>query len=203
MNSNQFPSYFKDIPTIKMYDPLSQFLGSVKDGVLEYRYEDVVKMAGHSCPTVAGAYLLTCKALEALYQDTIPVRGAVQVAFKDSYENGVTGVISSVISNITGACGKGGFKGLNGKFSRDSLMSFGEEIEAQIKFVRMDTRESVLLTYNPNIVTPESRIQELMKQISLNDYNEAILDEFGKLWQKRVKKILIDNYNNKELVKVD
>jgi hypothetical protein len=200
MNSNQFPAFFKDVRTIKMYDPLAQFLGSVKDGIIEYSYEEIVKMAGHSCPTVAGAYLLTCKGLEALYENETPTRGEVELFFKDSQESGVTGVISSVMSNITGACGKGGFKGINGKFLRNNLTNFNQNIQAQVKFTRKN--KSVLLTYNPNIVPPKPRLQELMGEVFSNNIDTATKEEFGTLWQERVKEILIDNFDNSELVKI-
>ena len=42
-----------------MRDPLARFLGAAEDGVIEYTYADTVKLAGHSCPTVASAYLMT------------------------------------------------------------------------------------------------------------------------------------------------
>ena len=54
---------------------LASFLGAFEDGIIEYSYLDVVKSAGHSCPTVLGAYLMTLKGLEALYKDEIPKRG--------------------------------------------------------------------------------------------------------------------------------
>ena len=49
-----------------MHDRLAEFLGAADGGVIEYRYVDAVKLAGHSCPTVAGAYLLTSKVLSGL-----------------------------------------------------------------------------------------------------------------------------------------
>ncbi len=47
--------------------------------LLSSRYLDVVKSAGHSCPTVAGAYLATREALKRLYGDELPERGAIRV----------------------------------------------------------------------------------------------------------------------------
>ncbi|NLY64247.1 MAG: hypothetical protein GX070_04730 [Alcaligenaceae bacterium] len=57
-----FPSFFDQAPTISLRDPLAGFLGAAHNGVIQYTYTDVVKLAGHSCPTVAGAYLMTFKA---------------------------------------------------------------------------------------------------------------------------------------------
>ena len=62
-----FPAFYSEAPTIKLRDPLAQFLGAARHGVIEYRYTDVVRLSGHSCPTVAGAYLMALHGLRALY----------------------------------------------------------------------------------------------------------------------------------------
>ena len=58
-----YPNFFKTIEVIKVKDPLSKILGVFENGEYEFSYLDVVKSAGHSCPTVAGAYIITLKAL--------------------------------------------------------------------------------------------------------------------------------------------
>jgi len=55
--------FFNQVQTITMYEPLGEFLGS--SAIQEFRYSDVVKLSGHSCPTVAGAYLMTLYGLKA------------------------------------------------------------------------------------------------------------------------------------------
>jgi hypothetical protein len=203
MHKDGYPLFFNDVKTISMFDPLALFLGSSQDGIIKYDYKQIVKFAGHSCPTVAGAYLLTSKALENLYgKEELPTRGEIAVEFKDSLDSGATGVISTIISNITGAFGKSGFKGMNGKFKRDSLMTFNESINAQVKFIRIDTSKSVELEYNPNIVPPSLLLQELMKKVLSSNATAKEKYEFKKLWQDRVEKILIDNFDNEELVKI-
>ena len=109
-----FPKFFDEVPGITTFDPLALTLGTVEDGIIKFRYTQIVKSAGHSCPTVAGAYLMTLKALDALYPDKPAVSGEIKVEFKEDMEDGVAGVIGNVISNITGATDKSGFKGLNG-----------------------------------------------------------------------------------------
>jgi hypothetical protein len=37
-------------------DPLAEVLGAGERGLIEYRHLDAVKLAGHSCPTAAGAW---------------------------------------------------------------------------------------------------------------------------------------------------
>ena len=77
-----YPQFFNKIPTIKLQDDLASFLGAFEDGVIEFSYLDIVKSAGHSCPTVLGAYLMTLEGLEALYENEIPKRGEIIVEFK-------------------------------------------------------------------------------------------------------------------------
>jgi hypothetical protein len=62
------PSFFDTIEKIKLQDPLSAFLGTFENGLIEFSYQDVVKSAGHSCPTVAGAYICTLEGLKLYIQ---------------------------------------------------------------------------------------------------------------------------------------
>ena len=61
-----FPAFFDDAPVIRMRDGLAKLLGTARDGVIEYRYADAARLAGHSCPTVAGAWLSARAGLRAL-----------------------------------------------------------------------------------------------------------------------------------------
>ena len=99
------PDFFDAVPRISLYDPLAEFLGATKDGILQYGYFDAVRLAGHSCPTVAAAYWSTFKALACLYPDAMPVRGEIRVEFSQDSASGVTGVIANVVSMLTGARG--------------------------------------------------------------------------------------------------
>ena len=51
--------HLTNTPSITMRDPLSQVLGAVTDGLVEYSFLDCVKLVGHSCPTVASTFLMT------------------------------------------------------------------------------------------------------------------------------------------------
>lgn len=62
-----FPDFFTQAPILRVRDPLAQFLGAARNGILEYHYADAVHLAGHSYPTVAGAYLLTLRGLRTFY----------------------------------------------------------------------------------------------------------------------------------------
>ena len=190
--NNQF---FNEIKTIKLKDDLLKTLGGSKDGIVEFSYFDIVKSAGHSCPTVAGAYLSTMYALEYLYKDEIPNRGEILVEFKDDLNSGVTGVISNVITQITGATKNSGFKGLNGNFVRHSLMDFNVNINSQIKFTRVDTNKQVEIIYNPSSINADENMSNLMQKVLNNSASKEDKELFGNLWQDRVKRIF-ENSNN-------
>ena len=191
-----YPKFYDEIEKIKVKDPLSNALGAFENGEYEFSYVDVVKSAGHSCPTVAGAYLITLEALKHLYPDSIAIRGNIKVEFEEALEDGVAGVISNVVSQITGATDKSGFKGLSGKFARHSLMHFNSDINASARFTRIDNLTSVDVTYNPSNVMPNPDMQILMKKMATGDASSDELKEFGLLWQDRVKRI----FENKEIV---
>ena len=197
-----FPKFFDEVPGITTFDPLALTLGTVEDGIIKFRYTQIVKSAGHSCPTVAGAYLMTLKALDALYPNTPAIRGEIKVEFKENLEDGVAGVIANVISNITGATDKSGFKGLNGNFARHSLMKFNSDISSNARFTRTDTNKSVDVYYNPGIIPPLPKMQELMGLVMTQNADKEQKKEFGQLWQKRVKRILIDNFDNEEMINI-
>ena len=198
----KYPDFFDDVESINLFDPLSAVLGSFEGGKIEFNYVDVVKSAGHSCPTVAGAYLMTLTALKALYPDTLPVRGEIKVEFGEDESEGVAGVIANVIANITGATEKSGFKGLNGNFVRHSLMSFNSSISSSAKFTRVDSGKIVEVIYNHQVVPANPKMQPLMGKVMQQLASVEEKKEFGKLWQERVKSILIDYKDDENLIKV-
>ena len=61
MSAEALPDFFAAVPAIVVADPLAALLGAAEGGRLEYRYADAVRLAGHSCPTVAGAWLMARK----------------------------------------------------------------------------------------------------------------------------------------------
>jgi formylmethanofuran dehydrogenase subunit E len=185
----KYPEFFDTIEIITLQDDLSQFLGSLGDGIVEFSYLDIVKSAGHSCPTVAGAYIMTLVALKHLYKNEIPKRGEIFVSFKDDSTQGTAGVIANVITQITGATETLGFKGLNGRFERFDLMKFNDSITTNTKFQRVDTKESVEVVYNPNVISVNPKINILMQKMMQNQATQEEKIEFGNLWQERVQNI--------------
>ena len=187
-----YPEFFNEVETIKLQDDLANILGAFEDGIIEFTYKDVVKSAGHSCPTVAGAYLIVKEGLKELYKNELPKRGEIKVSFKENLEDGVAGVISNVASQITGATVKSGFKGLNGKFARHTLMEFNDNINSSIKLTRIDTNKSVEVLYNPNSILPHKDMSSLMQKVMSGSASNDEKILFGQLWQERVEQILIN-----------
>jgi len=194
-----YPSFYDTVESIKLQDPLADVLGTFDNGEYEISYIEVVKGAGHSCPTVAGAYLMTLQALKALYPDSRAIRGDIKVEFQEGLEDGVAGVIGNVISYITGATDKSGFKGLGGKFARHSLMFYNAEITSSARFTRLSTNTSVDVFYDHSKVPGNPNMQPLMQKIMQQQASLEEKQEFGRLWQERVARIF---QNSKSVITV-
>lgn len=195
------PDFFNDVAPIVVRDPLCEVLGAASNGIIDYTYRDVVKLAGHSCPTVAGAFLMLQEGLKSLYGDKTPVRGEIKVLMKGTLGEGVVGVIANVASMITGATDVGGFHGLAGKFDRRQLLFYDAEIEGEMALERVDTLERVTLSYNPSFVMSDPRMGELLPLIASGRADTTQRELFATLWQDRVKRILIEHRNDPRLLK--
>ena len=195
-----FPEFFAAVPRLTLHDPLAELLGAAENGRIEYGYTDAVKLAGHSCPTVAGAYLMTLKALARLYPDGLPERGGIRVELNAAQTDGVAGVTAAVAGLLTGAAGEDGFKGLAGRFSRRNLLGFGAAIDAELCFTRIDSGARVAVAYHPEVVPAPPELQKLMPKLLAGTASPAEATEFGRLWQLRVKRILIDHFDDPALV---
>ena len=194
-----YPAFFDLVPRVRMHDPLAEFLGAFEGGIVEYAYIDAVRLAGHSCPTVAGAYWLTRQALAALYPDALPERGGVHVSFRDSQVAGVTGVIANVVALLTGATVDSGFKGLAGRFDRRKLLAFDAGQPLEIRFTRVDTGAAVDAAAAMRQVPADPRMPVLMQRCLAG---EATLDEAGEfrqLWQDRVRRALLEHGDDPEV----
>ncbi len=187
----KYPDFFDKVPTINLQDPLSNFLGAFEDGKMQISYLECVKLAGHSCPTVAGAYLVALHGLKALYGTDLPKRGTVHVSMRESETTGVTGVICNVISFIAGANGASGFKGLNGNMARNNLVSYDVPMDGEVTLTRTDTNQSVTLSYDSSMVPADPMMQPLMGKCMQGMATPEEKKEFGRLWQARVEKILL------------
>ena len=197
-----FPAFYDDAPRIRVRDPLSAFLGASDDGVLEYGYADAVRLAGHSCPTLAGAYLMTVKALRRLYPDSLPERGGIQVFFREAETTSATGVMGRVAAMLTGAAGDDGFKGIAGRFDRRGRLFFGAEIEGDIGFRRLDTGAGVQARYRGAAVPSSPEMRDLLPAVLNGAAPADDAERFRALWQGRVRAILVDHADDPAVVEL-
>lgn len=199
-----FPDFFANAPTITLRDPLAVFLGVSGDGIMTYSYADAVKLAGHSCPTVAGAYLMLRSGLQHLYGDEIPVRGGITVFLRDPREKGTTGVTASICTLITGAAAETGFGGIGSQqwFSRRNLLRYGAQINGTLALRRTDNGRGVVLSCNASLVPPATEMAALFP-IVLSDNAEADdVRRFGELWQSRVAAMLTTSADDPRLIQM-
>ncbi|MBP5996360.1 MAG: hypothetical protein KA535_00275 [Azonexus sp.] len=197
-----FPEFFARIPPITLRDPLAELLGAADGGLIEYRFADAVRMAGHSCPTVAGAWLMTVRALRALYGDETPVRGDLRVTLGETSDRGVAGVIASIAGLLTGAAGDGGFKGLGGRYGRRNLLHFGVAGVGGLAFTRLDTNVAVDCILRLETVPADPRLGGLLGAILGGTADDAARRLFGELWQARVRRILIEHADDPGIVEL-
>lgn len=199
----QTPAFFDQVPTIVMHDALAQTLGAAQGGLIEYRYLDAVKLAGHSCPTVAGAWLMTRTALARLYPGQTPHRSKVLVAMREPQDAGVVGVIASVAGLITGAAGSGGFKGLAGRHARRDLLTYGVPMRGEMRFTRLDNGQSVEVSHHPEAAPRPAELRMQMQAALTPQADSAQREAFAQTWQSWVRTMLIDHADDPKLITVE
>ncbi len=197
-----FPSFFNDAPTVTLQDPLARFLGAAHDGIMEYQYVDAVRLAGHSCPTVAGTWLMTVHGLRALYGDTLPVRGEIEVYMADARDAGTTGVMATVAQLVTGAAPETGFQGIGGRFGRNDLLHFDQPMQGSIGLRRKDTGAAVQVELDASVVPWPDEMRVLLPKAVSGQASTAELQRFGELWQERVCKMLVDHADDVDMIRV-
>lgn len=197
-----FPDFFNDVPVISLREPLAVFLGASTNGEITYNYVDAVKLAGHSCPTVAAAYLMVREGLRYLYGDELPERGGIEVHMRDERETGTTGVTAAVATLLTGAASETGFAGIGEKqrFGRRNLLQFDADIDGVLALRRRDTRRGVVLDFNAAHVPPDPEMRTLFPGAVAGRADENEQRRFAMLWQDRVARILLNHADDPELV---
>ena len=194
------PTSFQDrVRSLAVHDPLAEFLGAAPGGRIEYGYADAVKLAGHSCPTVASAYWMTLRALEHLYPERLPERGGIRVDFRADRLSGVTGVVASVVTLLTGATLDAGFKGIGGRYDRRRLMHFDAEIDGEMRFTRLDTGAAVDVSADVHRVPFAPATSALMQKCLDGTASAMEADEFRACWQARVRALLIEYGDDPEI----
>jgi len=197
------PAFFDEAPRILVRDPLADLLGAAAGGLLEYRYLDAVRLAGHSCPTVAGAWLTARAALRALYPDEPAERGGIAVRMPAPVDAGVTGVIAQVLTLLTGAAAGNGFHGIGGRFVRQGLLDFADAPDGEaICFTRRDSGKSVAVQLDLSRVPPSPQARALMGTAMHPDATAAQRGAFGRAWQDRVRRLLLEHADDPAVLRV-
>jgi formylmethanofuran dehydrogenase subunit E len=198
-----YPAFFDQAPAITMRDPLAALLGAADDGLIDYHYIDAVRLAGHSCPTVAGAYLMARAALRTLYPEGPAERGAVTVHMPGTEEAGVNGVITQVFTLITGAAAANGFHGIAGRFVRQSLLSFAGSCGGDaLQVRRSDTGEGVSVQLDMASVPAPANLRSLLGAALDPEATPQQRAAFAQAWQGRVKLLLLEHADDPEVVRL-
>ncbi len=186
-----FPDFYARVPEIVLYDPLAELLGAADGGIVRYRYEDAVRLAGHSCPTVASAYLMAGALLARLYPGEIPVRGGLRVALRGAEDEGVVGVVAAVFSLVTGAAGCGGFKGLGGRFARRGRLTFGvAELGGEVRLTRDDSGAGYTASVDLASLPGDPVMAGQLGLILAGEAGQPTRADFAARWQGRVRTLL-------------
>jgi hypothetical protein len=197
-----FRDFIRQAKPLRLKEPLAETLGAFasEGSVLTYTFADAVKMAGHACPTVTGAYLACQKALERLYPAETPVRGEISITVFGEPDEGVYGVMSQVFNFLTGAAPATGFRGLGPKFKRKDLLKFDphkpDPRALCFEFKRIDTGRSVLVIFHPHQIPISEekgkRMGELLEKVIWDAAREEEKREFQELWTEKVKDMLLE-----------
>lgn len=199
----EFPGFFAEAPTISLCDPLAEFLGASKTGTITYAYADVVKLAGHSCPTVAGAYLMVRCGLRQLYGNEMPERGALEAYLRGPRDQGTTGVVASVVTLLTGAAPETGFGGIgtHGRFKRRDLLHFDATFDGIMALQRRDNGQGVILDLDMSVVPFEGEVRALLPRAIAGQASEDEQARFAILWQARVEQMLVRHADDPALIR--
>jgi len=197
-----FPAFFSAGPVVETVDPLAQLLGASDDGRIDYCYADAVRLAGHSCPTVAGAFLMARAALQALFPDAPAERGQVEVWMPAPMDHGTTGVIAQVLTLLTGAAADNGFQGLGGRYARNGLLVFaGQASPGGVIFRRRDSGDAVAVELDASLVPGNPNQRALLGAIIQDVASDAQKREFAEGWQERVRRMLLEFADDPRVIK--
>jgi hypothetical protein len=188
-----------DFEPIRIRDPVAEALAVLEPGEpFDVTYKDVVKAAGHSCPTASGAYRIAQVGLDALYPDSHPVRSEIKVLAAGPRDDATYGVMSRLISYVTGAAQEDGFSGLaGGHGARQNLLTFdafeSDSAAPTFRFSRTDTGATVKVTYQISDVPDGGPALGTLQQIIDGTASEEDRELFAEAWHGRVQKILSDD----------
>jgi hypothetical protein len=188
-----------DVEPIRIRDPVAEALAVLNPGdPFVVTYEDVVKAAGHSCPTASGAYRIAQLGLDALYPDELPTRSDIGVFAAGPQADATYGVMGRLLSYVTGAAQEDGFGGLaGGHGNRQNMLTFDAfdpgSADPTFRFRRTDTDETVEVTYHVGDVPEGGPALGNLQQIIDGTASKEDRELFGEVWHSRVRAVLSDD----------
>lgn len=193
----ELPATLRPEPII-VRDPFLEFLGLVPAGEpIAITFPELVKAAGHVCPTVAGAYLILRHGLKALYGDEPAVRGAVRVTAYGGPADFGYGPIAQLINFVIGAAPDTGFGGMaRGRFRRRDLFLFRRDDirRNEFDFERLDTGRRVRVIYDPSIIPAPIELAASIGPALAEGATADDVARFRRPWLQRVEEILAAGY---------
>lgn len=171
-----YPAYYNDLDRIVLKDVMTRWYTVNKTGILSYGLEDAAKNAGHVCPAVTGAYLMTRAALNAIkaeyeanpkpsetstydYEDKVLYRGGVKITMSGAENKGNgANAMANVMSGITGAQMESGFKGGPGYpfANRQNLLTY----DSNLKFSPSKGIEAIFTSMKATYVKKDAASKE-------------------------------------------
>ncbi|OYR57571.1 hypothetical protein [Halorubrum halodurans] len=188
-----------DVEPIRVRDPVAEALGVLKPGApFVITYRDAVKEAGHSCPTASGAYRIAQLGLDALYPDSDPVRSEIEVQAAGPRDDATYGVMSRIVSHVTGATEDDGFGGLAGGYGgRRDLLRFDaldpDTPDPTFRFRRTDTDATIEVTYHVSKLPDGGPAIGNLQQILDGSASDQQREAFADAWHRRVQIVLSDD----------
>jgi len=183
-----------EAPPIIVRDPFLEFLGLVgAHEPVAVTLAELVKAAGHLCPTVAGAYLILKHGLAALYGDEPAVRGEVRVTAYGRPQDFGYGPMAQLVNLVIGAAPETGFGGLGpGRFARRNLFLFKTDDvrRHEFDFERLDLTRAVHVVYDPSSIPAPAGLQSAIAAALAASATQQDLARFRTLWLGRVRDIL-------------
>ncbi len=195
MTLTWIPDFADEVPTLALLDPLGALLaGSVDPVPVSYRFADAVRLSGHCCPTVAGAWAMLLHALPRLYPDSPPVRGAIAISAPGRPDAGAIGPFTQVLGLVTGAAADNGFRGLSGHHARNGLLRYrgSGDLADPFVFQRLDTGARLALRYDGSVLPEDPELGGLLGALLNGGASERQRRDFGARWQRRVRALLLD-----------
>lgn len=195
------PAFFDQAPRVQVRDRLAELLGAADGGLLEYSYADAVRLAGHSCPTVAGTWLMARAGLRALYPDALAERGNIEVHMAGREDEGTTGVIAQIFTLLTGAAADNGFHGIGSQHGRKGLLRYAAATDGSIAHLRRrDNGARVALGMDLSSVPAAANLRPLMQQALAPDAGTEVRAAFADAWQDGVRRLLLEHADDPDVI---